>query len=205
MRLIIVVLLALCSGCAGSRTITSLEGYLPANEIRLEHATVDSMLKHYFTARAYRLIKDIPLVDGPAFSGYAAGTTFFSNVLSLISFNGVGRKVIIPMDLVRDVWGVESIIHEYIHHLEDMDVDGDEETIDHKLFSDGFDLLVRDFTFAWVAINTSIKTAGHWSFLRPSALSEHIAYTGAQLAIAGKAPPYMKAIYTRILRIGQRR
>lgn len=203
------ILLILVTGCASNRQVTDLKGFLPKDEARVSrHRTVKSVLRYYFTAKAYKAIKDIPLIDGPAFSGYSAGTTFLSNVASLVTFNGWGRKVIIPVDLLQE-WGVAAIIHEYVHHIDDMCRDGDLDLLDLEKFREAFWNLERDFDYAWIAINTN-RMVGEYpifydTFVSIGDLSEEIAYTADQMAIEVKGPDYMKRVLGRVLRFRRRR
>ena len=203
--LLAMALLPINSGCASSRRITDLRGALPKDQAGLPyHATVDAVLRHYFTDKAYAAVKDIPLIDGPSMSGYAAGTTFWSNLVSLLSLNGIGRKVIFPKELLRKEWGVEGIVHEYIHHLDDMDRDGEADFINHAEFRKAFIRLEGDFTFAWIAINANRKQAEFpWAyhvFFSVGDLSERIAYTGGQMAVRKTGPDYAKRVFRKILR-----
>lgn len=201
----VILILVLTAGCAGSRQITDLAGNLPADQAGVEHhATVDTVLQHYFTDEAYEAIKDIPLIDGPAMSGYAAGTTFLSNLFSLVTFNGWGRKVIFPLDILREQWGVEGIVHEYWHHLDDMDREGTLDLIDHDAFFDAFLRLERDFHYAYIAIIANRKYAEfswfYHAFISVGDLSERIAYVAGYMARAGKGPDYMWDVLERIIR-----
>jgi len=197
------ILLVFLIGCAGHRNITNLSTILPDDEVGpAYHVTVDSVLRHYFTEEAYEVIKDIPLVNGPG--GYAAGTTFLSNVLSVITGNGFGRKVILPVWRIRNVFGVEGIIHEYIHHLDDMCRDGELDLFDLEAFRAAYLLLERDFKHAWIAINANRGYGGYpWFyhvFFSMGDLSERVAYAGSQMGRTGLGPDYMKAVFGRILR-----
>jgi len=201
-------LLVVLSGCAGSRGITDLRELLPPIEAASEHhRTVDSVLRYYFTKAAYGAIKDIPLIDGPAISGYAAGTTFLSNVASLITLNGWGRKVIISKELLGK-WGVGAIIHEYVHHLDDMTRDGELDLIDLEAFRKAFLRLETDFKHAWIAINANRAVNSYPifydTFLSIGPLSERLAYTADQMAVKNKGPAYMKRALGRILRFRTR-
>lgn len=202
------VLLVVLSGCAGTRGITDLQGVLPEIEAGVEHhRTVDSVLRYYFTEEAYEAIKDIPLIDGPATSGYAAGTTFLSNMASLVTFNGWGRKVIISKELLGR-WGVGAIIHEYVHHLDDMTRDGELDLVDLEVFREAFLRLEQDFKHAWIAINAN-RAIGSYpifydTFLSIGPLSERLAYTADQMAVKNKGPTYMKRALRRILRFRTR-
>jgi len=191
-------------GCASSRQITHLRGYLPIKEAKLaHHKTVDSVLRHYFTDEAYAAIKDIPTINGPAYSGYAAGTSVLSSIASFLTFNGVGRKVIIPTRLLGS-WGVSGLIHEYAHHLDDMDRDGELEMIDHNEFLGAFLKLQMDTKYAWLAINADSK-AGNPSWFYDTIvgvgyLSERIAYVADQMVSKGKGPDYMWKVFRKMFK-----
>lgn len=203
MRYIVTAVLLLClSGCAGTRQTTVLDerfGFSMEREL-------SSILRRSFAPEAYDLIKDIPLIDGPAFSGYSAGTSFLSNVVSLLTFNGWGRKVIIPSELIRDVWGIETIIHEYVHQLDDIDRDDDLGLIDKEEFRKAFISLEHDFRYAWIAINANRKAGNpSWfydTFVGVGPLSERIAYVAGQMATTGRGPDYMWHVLRHVLKNG---
>jgi len=200
------------SGCAGTREVSSLEDYLPSEEFaREENRDLDAVLRHYFTPQAYEAIKDIPLVAGPAVSGYAAGTTVWSNLASLCTLNGVGRKVIIPAEQLRRL-GVRAIVHEYVHQLDDMDRDGEGEFIDHELFKERFAQMLNDFKNAGIAlsIDRQVATLNGWTdMFGVGEGSEHLAYLCDMVALEcdplrsdgydPKSPQYMREALSGIL------
>lgn len=200
----LLLLLLLLAGCSSTRQITDLRELLPEQEASLpHHHTLSTVLRRYFTDEAFDLIEDIPVIDGPAVYGYAAGTTFLSNVASLISGNGWGRKVILPREFLTE-WGVEGILHEYFHHIDDMCRDGESDLLDHEEFPSAFAALERDFAYAWIAINTRRKVSRYpWffhAFLSIGDYSEEMAYTAGQMAARQKGPVYMKKVFRRVFR-----
>ena len=196
-NLLIILTLLLISGCAGTREITDLTPHLPDNSPK---TTIKEIKEQYFTQEAYKQIKDIPLIDGPAFSAYAPGVNFWSNLASFISCNGIGRKVIAPSDSIKK-WGLAVIIHEYVHHLDDMDRDGDAEFINHEEFKKAYLLMSKDMQFAgivrWVELQCgdtfTTNTFGVGDY------GEHIAYVAQHLATKN-GPPYMKHVFRLMLK-----
>lgn len=130
--------LVLLAGCA--TPVDNLQDYLSPTEInKMEHpATIDGMLKYYFTDEAYEVLKDIPVLDGPAIAGsYVGGANFWGTFASFISFNGLERNIIIDSEALK-VWGIGSLIHEYVHHLDDMTRDGEGDFINIEEFLEEF-------------------------------------------------------------------
>jgi len=203
-NLIIFLFVCLLNGCAGYRSVTNLEKYLPEKDLKLVYnQELDSLLQHYFTPEAYSEIKDIPLIDGPAFTPYAAGVNFWTNLASFITFNGVGRKVIAPWEDIKNIWGFSGIIHEYIHHLDDMDRDGDIEFIDHDEFRNAYMLMSIDQRWKGLMLWAE-QQAASFSFWTDTfgvgEMAEHIAYVGQKLA-EGEGPAYMKYVFRKILKL----
>ncbi len=195
------LLLSVLSGCAGTREITSLSQYLPDKEAPLKwHQSVDSLKKHYFTKEAYSAIRDIPTINGPDITPYAAGVNFVSNVASALTFNGVGRKVIADEDYLRE-HGALTLVHEYIHHLDDMDREEEGEFIDHDAFKKAYLMMANDQRWAGIVIDTERRANRFFTdVFGIGYMSEHIAYVGQFLLKAG-GPDYMKHVYRKMLRI----
>jgi len=197
MKLIIASLLLVLIGCAGFRQVDNLDGHVE-NDL---FVTVRDVLKHCLTDSAFVAVRDIPLINGPAVSAYAAGTTFGSNIVSFLTFNGVGRKVIVS-DCSFDRWGLEVIIHEYVHHLDDLDRDGLGEFIDLGEFKHYYLLMSRDRRWAgvvsWVEGMCNYFVLPDW--LGMGDLSEHVAYTAQFLVFRG-GPDYMKFVFRKMLRL----
>jgi len=209
--------LVLSSGCASSRTVTNLEEYLPKEEFNSEYlSTTDELLQHYFTTRAYDALKDIPLIDG--LGHYAAGVTVWSNLLSFFTFNGVGRKVVLESDMLKKVWAnpnlksnlgsdgmcAEVVVHEYIHHLDDLDRDGDSNPrfIDLDEFKEAYLKLANDSIFAGITLWVE-RRYNDYAFISDNLgvgeLSEHVAYIGQYIADGLNVPNYMKRVFRNVL------
>lgn len=117
-----------------------------------KYKTLDEYREDVYTIKAYNVIKNIPLVDGPTFSPYASGTGFWSTLAAVITLNGFNRKVIIPEDFIKGKFkdhyfypsGVEIITHEEVHQLDDYDRDNIEEFINHNDFVVHYEMLKSD-------------------------------------------------------------
>jgi hypothetical protein len=188
------------TGCA--TPLNYIQPYLPEKEqSNPNHLTVSSVLEHYFTPQAHQRLKEIPAVTHFGFSAYAAGVNIWADIASLVTLAGVGRKVIIPMHTLNS-WGVSSIIHEYIHHFDDLDRDGEEDWIDPGEFKQAYLMMARDHKYAGIAMWVEGQTAKDSlpSFMGIGELSEHIAYVAQHLALKD-GPDYMKYVYRKILNV----
>jgi hypothetical protein len=194
------LLLLMQPGCASSRKIIELDSLLPKKQAKFKkYKTVKSTLDHYFTKEAYRAIKGIPLIKGPAINGYVAGVNFWSNLVSFLSLNGTGRKVIIPEEMLANQ-GLPSIVHEYVHHLDDMDRDGEGDWIDHDEFLKAYKLMSIDMKWKGIAL-WSERLANSWitNTFGIGPMSEQIAYISQNIA-RGIGPDYMKHVYRKMLK-----
>jgi hypothetical protein len=128
--------------------IIKLHEYLPEKERVVHHETVDAVLKHYFTDKAYEALKDIPVLDGPAIAGsYVGGANFWGTLASFISFNGLERNIIIHSEALK-IWGIRSFLHECVHHLDDMTRDGEGDFINIEEFLEEFHKLETRYVLA---------------------------------------------------------
>ncbi len=149
------ILLLFFVGC--SSPLVSLHDYLPPKERVAHHETVDTVLKHYFTDEAYEALKDIPVLDGPAIAGsYVGGANFWGTLVSIISFNGWGRNIIVDPEALK-IWGIRSFLHECVHHLDDMTRDGEGDFIDIEEFLEEFHKLETRYVLAQGAGQYHIK------------------------------------------------
>lgn len=193
------VILLCCSGCYSH--INSLEGYLPDKEIKL-YPTVDELRKSKYTHAAYSYLKDIPVVDGITPSGYAAGTSVWSSIYSFLTGTGWGRKVVFNQDNLYKQ-GYVGIIHEDIHHLDDLTREGKASWINKEVFLKAYKLLSRDSRFKGIQLWCE-ERANDWipNTFGVGYAAEHIAYIGMFLAQDGKeAPDYLKAVFSNILKL----
>lgn len=194
------ILLLILIGCSGTRQITNLYDKLPKKEAaRKEYKTVDSFLKHTFTDAAYEKLKDIPLIDGPAYTAYVSGVNIWSNIASFFTFNGVGRKVIIPKDKIKK-WGIKGLIHEYLHHLDDMTRDGEGNFINYDEFKKAYVRMSRDTFYAGIVIYTERQADRFFTnVFGIGHMSEHIAYSASHVYLHG-GPDYFKKVFRKIFR-----
>lgn len=191
-------------GCATSQ---ELHPRLPQKERTPEHQSIASVISHYFTPAAANYLTDIPYSDGPTSSAYAAGVTVWSNIPSIMTGNGWGRKIIVSDESLRE-YGVGTVIHEYTHHLDDLDRDGECEFINHHDFTVAYELMSRDHKWKGICLWSEIhsaSTSSYWSMIVSDWFgigewSEQIAYVAQHLATKG-GPDYMKWVFRKILRV----
>jgi len=163
------------------------------------HRTVDSVLKFYFTDEAYQAVKDIPAVHGFTMGGsYVPGVNVWSTTLSVITGSDWGRKVVFSQ-LGLENNGILNVIHEYLHHIDDMTRDGELDLIDPKefekqwehyqIFQPGPAAYVIKFADSSI---TNLFGIGEWS--------EHMAYTLQHMFKYG-GPRFMKHVYRKVIKV----
>ncbi len=197
---IAILLLLTQTGCYSH--IQSLEGYLPEDEVK-NYPTVDALRKARYTDKAYTAIKNIPVVDGFTPSGYAAGTSVWSSIYSFLTGTGLGRKIVFDKDNLNKQ-GYVGIIHEDIHHFDDMDRDDEADWINHGVFFKAYEMLSKDQQFKGIQLWCESR-ANDWI---PNTFgvgygAEHIAYIGMFLTNKDKklVPDYLKAVFSKILKL----
>lgn len=206
MRLLIVLLL-LFPGCASE--LKDLSPYMTEKEIEVVGgSTLDDVKRFYFTDEAYEAIKDIPLVISSSTpAGYAAGTTFLSSCWQFITLNGVNRKIILNENKLytnrafADKDGIlNTIRHEYIHHLDDMSRDGDADFINIDEFVKGYAACFKHPRFHGIILYVE-PYSNHWftDNFGIGIYGEHIAYTGALIAVQN-SPLELKYAFRKVLR-----
>lgn len=198
MRTLFALFLLLIAGCGVE--ITELKPLLPIQQRISAHETVDSFLKHHYTAKAYEALKDIPVVDGPCQTPYVAGVNFWTNATSLFSGIGVGRKVVVRSWMISQYGGTKVLFHEYLHHLDDMTRDGEGDFIDLKEFKEAYERLATDRQYAGIVIYAEKYSYNWWSLtFGIGEMSEHIAYSGSIAYING-APTYFKRVFRKVFK-----
>ena len=199
MRLIIMALVLIVGGCAP--VISSLEGRINKKYNEKYHATVDALKSHYFTEEAQEYIKDIPCVDGLTISGsYVVGANVWGTLAGILSGSGYSPKCVLSKEGLMKR-GPETIIHEYIHHLDASGRDDGEVFIDLKEFTDAFVCMLRDRRWAGLAYYGHDSGSG-WvtNTFGIGLLAEHIAYIGGRMATQGDGPDYMWDVFRKVLR-----
>ena len=166
-----------------------------------EHKTVSAIKSHYFAPPAQYAMRDIPCVSGFTVNGsYVVGANFWGTLAGVFTGSGYSRKnVMSEVGLWR--WGPEAIIHEYIHHLDDMGRDGGHEFINLEEFADAYVKMATDTRWAGMvgyaeekASSTITDTFGL------GVMSEHIAYVGARIAMQRSGPDYMWGVFRKVLK-----
>lgn len=225
MRHLAILIVLLFSGC--NSQITNIGPLLPKEDMPVDfitpqgerkifrdyNRTIDSFLRYHFTDKAYSVLKDIPVIDGICYKPYAGGVNFWSNLISLICFNGIGRKIIIEKEMIK-TFGEDGLKHEFVHQLDDMDRDGEGEWIDHDEFRKAYDKLSGDYKLLKTDNNKHIKIYKYASVINYiekqsndwitntfgiGDMSEHIAYS-TRFLFSGAAPDYFKRVFRKIFR-----
>jgi hypothetical protein len=198
--IIIISLTLLCSGCQTAQPIKNTK-WLPSEHTLKEYDSFHQVLKDFFTPEALEAVKDIPVVDGFMIRPNVIGVNFWSSIAGLVVGNGFGRRVIMSREYILDNDCINTLLHEYIHHLDDMDRDDKQEWIDHREFALVFRKLmqderykskIRDFLYLEDSFITSTFGIGN--------MSELIAYVGSWVA-RGNGPNYVKKVYRKILKL----
>lgn len=207
MRVWVALIVLLC-GC--SSQIVDLHEYLPERERIERHKTTDSVFKYYFTDEAYAAIKDVPVIEGFTIGGsYVAGANFWGNLASFATLNGIGRKMIMNKETIQN-HGFTSLIHEAIHHLDDMTRDGDADFIDIHEFKTEFDRLEEFYTtgygiqfYPFVVYRAAIIKRADRTVTNLFGLGEHseeIAYASEYLLKYRNWPQEFKHVFRKIFR-----
>lgn len=195
MRLLF-LLLFFITGC--TTTVSNLPNQR-RNSVLKQYACVDDVIKHYFRDGAYQAIKDIPVIYGNTFNPFVSGVNIWSDLGSIFLGNGWGRQVIVQDDDLYGTWGLRILLHEYMHHIDDMDRDGLLDLIDHNEFIVAFYLMKHDPEYKNKAACVEKKADRFITNvfgIGPD--SEKIAYTATMLVIDG-GPDYMWYVFRRIL------
>jgi hypothetical protein len=197
--------LVLLSGCMATE-ITDLSNNLTEKDIaKYGGSSVDHLKRYFFTDEAYEAIKDIPIKESSWVRGYAGGTTFLSTVIDVFTLNGPGRQVLLSPKMLDKKNHVElHILHELIHHLDDMGRDGEKEFINLKEFDRAYRTMYGHYKFHGLLAWTE-RHANHWwtDLFGIGEYSEHIAYSGSKIAFQGTTIAMRKA-FSRILRHGNK-
>lgn len=192
----LLLLLVLVTGC--TTTINEIPNQ-PCDSVLSNFKSVDDVIKLHLTPAAYAAVRGIPVVRGRTFAPFVSGVNFWSNLGSFVLFNGIGRKIIVDSDDLRGGRGLKTIIHEYIHHIDDMDRDGLHDLIDHREFIVAFFRMKNDPEYSGDAKSISRRAdAFITNVFGIGPYSEEIAYTAGRLVMNG-GPPYMWYVFRKIL------
>jgi len=165
---------------------------------------VSRILQDQLTPNAFETIKNINIYEGLHVNSYVVGVNFWADLISFITFNGIGRKIITSKGTIScGIDAVTIIIHEYVHHLDDMDRDGEIEIINQLNFLHAFLKMSRTPELKEDAKIISNKAS---AFITDTfgigPLSELIAYT-ADWIIRNPdlCPLYMHEVFCDILQV----
>jgi len=170
--------------------------------VKDSYIAIDEVLQRSFTPQALQVIKDIKIYEGLHICSYVVGVNFWSNFISLVTFNGVGRKIISSQGtLSTDVYS--SVVHEYTHHLDDMGRDGEITLIDRAAFQEAFAKMLEDPLTADAAkdiLFNADQLVTNLFGIGP--FSEEIAYTASWvIKNPDLCPNYMHQVFSRTLKV----
>jgi hypothetical protein len=196
-----IILLLLLSLCGCYTTVNQME--TPTFNSCVAGKSIDYILKKNFTDEAYQAIKDIPVIINNHLyaSAMASGTNFWSRVAGLFLGCGVDRKIIITYQAASEDTIEETIIHEYIHQLHDMTLDGNGNWIDEIEFQQGYKACWNDKQFVEIVKLAELR-ANFWitNYFGIDYWSEYIAYVGARCCVTKSTPKYLGHVFRHILR-----
>lgn len=195
MRYVFGLILLIFAGC-NTVEITSVT-------IDKSKVQVSAFLEDNFTPQAIVAIRGIKIYEGMHLHPYVSGVNFWSDAISFLIFNGIGRKIITTRGTLEEGCPRETIIHEYMHHLDDMDRDGEIEIIDQLSFLHAFRKFYQENTaVAENLLDRSDRAITNIFGIGP--LSELIAYTaGWVVENPDLCPMYMHVVYADILAVSR--
>jgi len=171
--------------------------YTTVTELKTEPpAKIAKILNHHLLPDAYSAIECIPTVEGYDRT-FVSGVNIWSNLGAFFTLNGWGRKVI-----TNDHLSIGTLIHEYVHHLDDLDRDGFIDLIDHDEFEVALQKLSLDKKYRDMyedIVWKSDRWVTNWFGIGD--LSEEIAYTAEWLVyIRPHGPDYMWNVFRKVLK-----
>ena len=200
---VLLLLFLLLSGCTSTRTYNSLD-FLPNNNDLRNFSSIagmhSSVLSHFLTPRAEQAVSHIPVIDGLMIQPFVVGVNVWSSFGGIITFNGCSRKIVISKWYLSSRDSPGTILHEYIHQLDDLDRDGQGEWIDHTEFVTAIHRALQDKTYRQDILEHMISSDS-WitNAFGIGPCSELIAYVGTWVA-RGNGPEYLRRVYRRILK-----
>lgn len=163
--------------------------------------TIDEFLRQILTDEAYQAVKDIPIVTGPLFgTGLASGTSGSSKFISLFMFADCDRRAVLSEVGLRE-YGLEGVIHELLHHLDDLTRDGDGDFIDVEEFLTGYEACARSHQYHGIYRFVENKNPDAWltNMFGVGKHAERIAFCG-QLFWKQGGPPELEYAFRKIFR-----
>jgi hypothetical protein len=164
------------------------------------NTTLDRFLQELFTDEAYAAVKDIPIVTGPLFgTGLASGTSVPSMFISTFMFADWDRRAVLSETGIKE-YGLEGVIHELLHHLDDMTRDGEANFIDVDEFLAGYQVCAGDMKYHGICRFVENRNPDGWiSIFGVGDHAERLAFCG-QLFWKQGGPESLEYAFRRIFR-----
>lgn len=169
------------------------------------NVSVDAFLKQIFTDKAYDAIKDIPVVTGPLFgTGLASGTSLTSKIISFFMFADWKRRAVLSEVGLKE-YGLEGVIHELIHHLDDLTRDGEADFLNIEEFIVGYKSCIGDMQWHGICRFVENRNPDNWiSAFGVGDHAERIAFCG-QLFWKQGGPEPLEYAFRKIFRKFQKK
>ena len=169
-------------------------------------ASIDAFLQSILTDEAYCAVKDIPIVTGPLFgTGLASGTSGASKFISMFMFADWDRRAVLSATGVTE-YGLEGVLHELIHHLDDLTRDGDAQFIDVDEFLRGYEICTTHQMYHGIYRFIENRNPDGWitATFGVGDHAERIAFCG-QLFWKQGGPPELEYAFRHIFRKFQKK
>lgn len=188
-----IFLLVFLTGC-----LSPVSNFEIKTEGRVE--SVDDFIKKTFTDDAYKHLRDISVYESPSNTfGAALGTSNWSYVISVLFGLGFDRSVLIfNSNDVRT-----HLIHELVHHLDDIGRDGGKEFIDPIEFYRIYARSRKYTRYRYIVEYAEQRTVFHWLITSLFGIGEHserIASCADVIWDRNDVPEDMKKLFRKIFR-----
>jgi len=199
MRVLLAILLLLFVGC--TTQMGDLKGKIDEQEYEFEYnRTVDAVRSHYFVNKAKYITSKIPCVRGLTIGGsYVVGANFWGTLVGVMSGSGYSKKCVMSEDALKN-YGVEAILHEYLHHIDSYSRKNNEGLINLDEFRLAYSRMAKDQLWAGL-VNYAEARSNRviTNLFGIGDMAENIAYVGGRMAVQGKGPDYMWHVFRKVL------
>jgi len=159
--------------------------------------TINEIKEAHFTQDAIDATRGVRFIDGVDLGkSYIIGANFWGSAVGLFTGIGMSRQVVFDLD----GGGIKTVIHELIHHIDDMSRDGEVDLLSYVYFDAVYEKLSRDEK--WSGLYKYSLRGYHWftDIFGIGWRSEQIAYVGAWMAYYKSGPSYMWDVFDKVLK-----
>lgn len=167
---------------------------------KIEVVSVQGFLKETFTDEAYEAIKDIEVYESPSKTfGVALCTSKWSYILSLFCGAGFDRSI-----LIIDTSDTRShIVHEMVHHLDDIGRDGGKQFIEPDKFIRAYARSRKYKSYSYIVRYSESESLFHFVITELFGIgihSERIANCADLIWNRWDVPDSLKEVYRKVFR-----